>query len=274
MTHTKQKTNPLRLFILVILLFLSCAWFLWERQKNTEQKTPEFNYKNLVAHIEEKGKQDTIVYIHDTFYKKDNDIPAQGLSDALRFLRTYQTQNDMDPEFGFLYAKLLRSSALSFKETNPNRYQDLLATAVLNFYASALLVEAEIARCKDPSAQEQARSFLENLYTFYYSHYGDLPRKYRESIRNTLSASKNHGLKRPPNPAHCKQGAKYMKKILETGQYTETEKFTNQDTGITVQMIESDIEPDYIPEADWKIIVEDIYNKTIQDLSNPVKEKE
>ena len=43
---------------------------------------------------------------------------------------------------------------------------------------------------------------------------------------------------------------------------------------MTVQMIESDIEPDYILEADWKIIVEDIYNKTIQDLSNPVKEKE
>ena len=274
MTHTKQKTNPLRLFILVILLCLSCVWFLWEKQKNTEQKIPEFNYKNLVTRIEEKGKQDTIAYIHDTFYKKKSDVSAQGLSDALRFLRTYQTKNDMDPEFGFLYAKLLRSSALSFKEKNPNRYQDLLATSVLNFYASALLVEAEVARCKDPLTQEKARSFLKNTYTLYRSHYNDLPKKYRESIRNTLSTSKYRGLTRPPNPIYCQNGARYMKKILETGQYAKTQKFTNKDTGVTVQMIESDIEPDYIPEADWKIIVENIYNKTIQDLSNPIKEEE
>ena len=66
-----------------------------------------------------------------------------------------------------------------------------------------------------------------------------------------------------------------MKKILESKQYETTSETTNAETGITIRMIESDIEPDYISDEIWKNNVNTIYDNIVQDLSTkPVTKEE
>lgn len=275
MTTSKHIKKPLRLVILLILLALSSALLYWSKQQNTDISARKLSYTNLEYHLQEKGKSETLRHIQRSFYSKNDQVTPEEFSDTLKFLREYQSKNNMDPDYGFVYAQLLRSMAKAYKDKNPNRYQDLLATSVLNFYASALLVETEIARCKDTAAQEDARKSLQKEYDIYRPEYDDLSPKYRRSIRNTLLGSKYHSLNRSPNPQHCRRGAQYMKKILESKQYETTSETTNTKTGVTVKMIESDIEPDYISDEIWRNNVNTIYNNVIQDLSTkPVTKEE
>lgn len=232
--------------------------------KNKEPVITQDTLLEKLTHADQQGGAQALGnLIHTTSFST-----PQDLSQTLKFLQDRHVQSDMNPQYGFLYADILRRAVSPLKDSKPQDYTSAVATSVLTFYASALMVESQIARCADPTAGQTAQKRLHDMYEQYRPLYNTLPQELQEHILKTLPHSMNMALRQPPQASICKDGQQYMRNVLASKDYTETHKTTSENGAATITVIESDHAPEYIKNADWHEIVQKIYTAKIASLSH------